>query len=260
MNIDGSGLTLLTEDIPATALEWSPDGARIAFPSRILTPSGGIYVINADGSGLTRLINIPGLHFASAWSPDGKRIAFISDQLVTGMPGQEGGIKEQFYDIYAINTDGSGLTPLTNQLAHTEREGLSFAWSHDGSRIAAQGVRGFNADIYVMNADGSESINLTNNPASDTEPVWSPDGSRIAFLSTRDGNREIYVMNADGSGLTNLTKNAALDANPVWAPDGSRIAFVSDRDGSDAIYLMNVDGSNLTLLAQGNAPAWQPQP
>lgn len=69
-----------------------------------------------------------------------------------------------------------------------------------------------------MNADGSDPINLTNNPATDDNPVWSPDSGKIAFISNRDGNSEIYMMNADGTSPINLTNNDAEDYSPVWSP------------------------------------------
>ncbi len=40
--------------------------------------------------------------------------------------------------------------------------------------IAFDSSRDGNPEIYVMNADGSKQINLTNNPADDTDPSWSP--------------------------------------------------------------------------------------
>ncbi len=45
-----------------------------------------------------------------------------------------------------------------------------------------------------MAPNGGNPVNLTNNPASDSDPAWSPDGSMVAFLSNGDGNGEIYVM------------------------------------------------------------------
>ena len=53
-----------------------------------------------------------------------------------------------------------------------------------------------------MSPDGGGQVNLTNDPAEDTDPVWSPDGSRIAFVKASEGHRNIYVMNADGAGQT----------------------------------------------------------
>jgi Tol biopolymer transport system component len=48
---------------------WSPDGRRIAFDS---ANNGGIFVVNADGTGRRRL----GDGEDPSWSPDGRRVAF----------------------------------------------------------------------------------------------------------------------------------------------------------------------------------------
>ena len=56
---------------------WSSDGGRIAFDS-LRDGNGEIYVMNADGSGQTRLTDDPGFDGSPSWSPDGSRIAFQS--------------------------------------------------------------------------------------------------------------------------------------------------------------------------------------
>jgi hypothetical protein len=106
---------------------------------------------------------------------------------------------------------------------------LVFAASHpDTGHAAFPGVNGKiafttnrdgNLEIYVMNANGSSQTNLTNNPASDSQPMWSPDGTRIVFQSNRhQALGEIYTTNADGSDVTRLTTNAAQDARAAWQP------------------------------------------
>jgi Tol biopolymer transport system component len=69
---------------------WSPDGSRIAFvsfadhngpacPANIsCPPSGEIYVVGADGTGLTKLTTSQADDEHPTWSPDGSRIAFAS--------------------------------------------------------------------------------------------------------------------------------------------------------------------------------------
>ena len=135
-------------------------------------------------------------------------------------------------------------------------------------RIAFESFRDGDGEIYVMNPDGSGQTNLSNNAASEDDPVWSPDGTRITFLSTRDGATEIYVVNADGTGVaTRLTNDVMSEGKPAWSPDGRQIAFVRFRSTSDEatdIYVMDPDGSgqtNLTNNAYQNfltPPVWSP--
>jgi TolB protein len=220
MGSDGSEVTLLTDHPSQDAYPvWSPDSSRIAFvslrhesnPEACDPCNWEIYVMQADGTGLTRLTNDPAEDFGPTWSPDGTRLAFDSDR---------GGS----YNIYVMNIDGSGVRQLTDDAAGS----VSPAWSPDGNRIAFTTLRDedqpydcspdCNWEIYTMEADGSGAVRLTNNPADDDHPAWSPDGARLAFVSWRDGNAEVYVMDAGGSGLTRLTDNPANDWDAVWAP------------------------------------------
>ena len=210
-----------------------------------------IYVMNADGSGVTRLTEHPEIDWGPDWSPDGQLIAFSS-------------YRDGESDIYVINADGSGVTQLTN---HPEYDGDP-AWSPDGQLIAFSSYRDGDIDIYVMNADGSGVTQLTNHPEYDGDPAWSPDGRRITFMSERDANADtvetgdIYVMNADGSGVTQLTNHPEYDGSPAWSPGGRQIAFSSNRDGDSDIYIMNADGSGVTQLTNhpeyDGSPAWSP--
>jgi TolB protein len=101
MNSDGSEphtLGIHGAEEPA----WSPDGERIAFASYAGRDNSEIYAMDVDGSGRTRLTDIPGNdHWPPTWSPDGTRIAFTSD-------GTDG-----YGEIYVMSSDGSGLTQLT---------------------------------------------------------------------------------------------------------------------------------------------------
>ena len=257
---------------------------KIAFTSdRDGNPE--IYVMNADGSGQTRLTNNGADDRRPAFSPDGTKIAFASD-------------RDGNWEIYVMNADGSGQTRLTNDPAidHTPAfspDGTKIAFgarrdgdyeiyvmnvdgtdqtrltnsslsdwipmfSPDGLKIVFASWREFNDEIYIMNVDGSGPTNLTNNGAADFDPAFNADGSKIAFLSNRDGNWEIYVMNADGSGQTNLTNSGTADVDPVFNPDGSMIAFHSDRDGDYEIYVMNADGTGVTQLTNNMAVDSQP--
>lgn len=226
------------------------DNGKIAFRSDRFDTSIGslnedIYVINADGSGETRLTTSAGIDHSPDWSPDATKIAFKST-------------RDGNHEIYVMNADGSAQSRLTNNTAIDDHPN----WSMDGTKIAFYSDRDGNNEIYVMNANGSGLTRLTNNPAQDLEPVWSPDGTRIAFRSDRDGNDEIYVMNADGTGQTRLTNDPGSDDYASWSPDGSKIAFRGVRGGSHDIYVMNVSGGEVTRLTTNAAldfnPDWSP--
>ena len=201
-------------------------------PSTLTTST--VQLVQGTTAMLGQVAQLTGSTTAVAFSPANPLTANTDYQLV---------IKQGIQDL-----DGDHLQADVQVDFVTEAAVVSTG----SGQIAFVSGRDGNAEIYVMNADGSSLRNLTNNPASDVQPVWSPDGSKIAFTTFRDGNDEIYVMNADGSGLTNLSNNPASDGLPVWSPDGSKIAFVSDRDGSDGIhgeiYVMNADGSAVARL------------
>lgn len=210
MNADGTGHQMRLTD--NTAAEggpaWSPDGSKIAFHS---TRDGkhAIYVMNAaDGSAQTRLpTDAAAYAWDPSWSPDGSRITFTYS--LSGI----GGVAE----IYVMNADGSGQTPLTSMGAIS----MYPAWSPDGSRISftsKPSLSSTNYDVYVINADGTAQTRIPSNLASGAYTTWSPDGTKIAFASYRDSDWEIYVMNADGTGQTWLTTNPTADDYSAWSP------------------------------------------
>ena len=77
---------------------WSPDGSRVAFSSHHDRDDWEIYVMNADGTGLTRLTESVADDRSPGWSPDGLTIVFESDRdgdweiYVIDVPGLSNGL------------------------------------------------------------------------------------------------------------------------------------------------------------------------
>jgi putative hemolysin len=117
-----------------------------------------LYVMNRDGTNMSRLTRGETGSIAGPWSPDGQRIVYTAFGLTTS-------------DIWVTNADGSDPVNLTD--TPDVDEGFP-AWSPDGTHIAYTTRRDGNNEIYVMAADGSGATNLTNDPADDQMPFWQP--------------------------------------------------------------------------------------
>jgi TolB protein len=105
---DGSEQTRLTDNnANDSSPSWSPDGEKIAFSSN-RDGNYEIYVMNADGSDVTRLTNVNNANDSSpSWSPDGEKIVFTSDR------------DSAFTEIYSMNADnGRRVTRLTDNNAN----------------------------------------------------------------------------------------------------------------------------------------------
>lgn len=288
---DGSGATPLTRLTASGAASrgpvWSPDGQKIAFTSlRALDGSdasntaANLWIINADGTGLTALTRFTTsgiLVDTPIWSPDGHKLAFVSSAAIDGSDtlNTNGAV-----NVWVINSTGTGAVPLTkltvklsNPLVWTSQQTV---WSPDSTRVAfisAGALNGTDAlntnqvfNLWVANADGSARTPLTNLTASgvfQSYPSWAPNGIKLAFVAQRalDGSdaasptsaMNLWMINADGSGAAPLTRLSSSVSMfyPVWSPDGTKIAFGSDQalDGTDAsdpannVWTINADGT-----------------
>ncbi|MEJ7696194.1 MAG: DPP IV N-terminal domain-containing protein [Candidatus Limnocylindrales bacterium] len=69
----GPPVQLTASEKPISDPQWSPDGRRLAF-----VREDEIWIVEADGARLVRVVAKPGGGRGPRWSPDGKRLAFLS--------------------------------------------------------------------------------------------------------------------------------------------------------------------------------------
>jgi serine/threonine protein kinase/Tol biopolymer transport system component/predicted DsbA family dithiol-disulfide isomerase len=161
---------------------------------------------------------------------------------------------------YIINADGTGLTPLTEDLG----EGYFPNLSPDGNRVLVIANTTVDPDIFVIDVTSGESTNLTNTPGFDNQPVWSPDGSQIAFVTDREGGDvDIWVMNADGTESRRVARTAGDDKLGSWSPDSKQIVYSNVDENGESLSIINVESGETSPLTEGgsgvdSAPTWSP--
>jgi Tol biopolymer transport system component len=271
----------------------SPSMQAEAEPSGVMAfhadPNGdsGLYVTNADGTGV-RLVSgsLRGHPFAQ-WSPDGSRLAFLSGSfgigslkvvsfdgsgerrvgsaLVAGFAWSPDGTQFAYEDaslggIWLVDAKADGQPRQLTATGHPS------AWSPDGQWLLyADGPDG-STSIYRVPALGGAAERLTSG-GNDFSPRFSPDGTQVAFTSSRDGNLELYLVGVDGSKRRRLTNDPAPDDEARWSPDGAALVYVSYRDGADPhsigignaeVYVLDVASGVSHDIA--NNPAWDGDP
>ena len=264
INLDGSSPEELTDGgvVPPGcsrpggdgAPAWSHDGTRIAFIRLHLYASlvfvDGLFVMNADGSGISRVSNdFSGDHLA--WLANDQGIAFETDDPNAG-PDLIHRV------IVAVNPDGSNRRLLFSVLDQNAAllaiapDGVHFAFEISpvcppGNQSCAQQllkcqimVAGsdmrpvqvtYEVEVPLPTIDPSAAAILGIPTPSGTVvvgdqcaelPSWSPDSSKLVF----DDRNRILVINADGSNRQQITNRSDpfdnapssdhLDSQPVW--------------------------------------------
>jgi Tol biopolymer transport system component len=253
INPDGTNLQRLTntpghEDFPT----WSPDGTRIVF-SRA-EGDDGTFIINADGSGEQKLLDISVLE--PAWSPDGTRIAFASDH-------------EGFRGIYVMDADGENMQKLSNT---THGENCP-TWSPDGTQIAYASWRQSTGEIYIMNAEGTNRHKITNNTYEEEYPAWKPspnsrylEGAKgVSITATYGGyfnDRAFDVLTTeDGSSLiagiaNNTMPSHRITPGKAWLIKTNAMGDVlwekeyGGKDDSNFSSIIEVGSNEFVLLGE----------
>jgi dipeptidyl aminopeptidase/acylaminoacyl peptidase len=179
MPSDGGTPRVLAPDAAGPA--WSPDGRRIAFASvrdrngdtcyeDECVYMGELYLMDADGTNLTRLTHNRGDDRSPSWSADGRRVAFASDRNSPRFGGSE---------IYSIGSDGSCLTWLTNGSPASGDPD----WSSGPATPSPCGMRRRRAIVQT-----------------DTRPLRQRHAERVYWLGERYGGRLLGYTRAGRDG------------------------------------------------------------
>lgn len=256
----------------------SPDGKRVLFGvSYESVPQNksnrDLYVMNIDGTGVTRITKTAQSENSAVWIDNGTRIAFVYAEKGTSP------------QLWVMNADGTERHAATNIEGGIE----GFLFSPDQSKVVLISTVKYNrtaADIYpdlskatgrviddlmykhwdtwvteiphpfIGSFDGQTVTDIKDimegepyeapmRPFGGVESfAWSPDSKILVYTSRKktgmeyalSTNSDLYAYNLTTETTTNLTEGMmGYDTNPAFSPDGRYMAWLSmERDGYEA--------------------------
>lgn len=239
VNADGSAPMQLTHGGYSHCVQWSPDGAQLAFQSD-REGVGNVFVLRLSDNDLRNLTHDDSPDGCPLWSPDGTQLLYTLDDG----SGQGGDLRLGDLDgthNIRLNPDGTAVDV--------------YDWSPDGVQIAFASTEDMmpGGDIYIVERNGTGLRNLTQTEDSlEACPVWSPDGTRIAFSATGEyDDWHFEVMNADGSGRVVLSAEQSSGVFPVcgrWSPDGQQLMFDVAYGMQTRAFLVSLEDRQPSLL------------
>ena len=251
---------------------WSSDGRLIVLegfdPNNQASPEIGVYVANADGSGLRQVTSSTDgrLHTFSTFSPDGRRIAFLQEDTgsipIGGLHG----------DLFIVNADGSDLrqvNPVGTKAVVAGPTGRPMAWSPDSRQLALTLVEALDVGrsaAYVVDIAGGTLQRISDFGAWLVAVEWSPDGEWVLYGEVASPNAPTWLVRPDGTAARQLTGpgSAVAGCCATWAPDSSRLLFRQVGGVDSDLWTMDVTGSVLDQITRQPAAyiwySWARQP
>ncbi|MDQ6701111.1 MAG: LpqB family beta-propeller domain-containing protein, partial [Acidobacteriota bacterium] len=215
----------------------SPDGAKVLYAASRDQP---FYVVNTDGTGLTRLPV-----FSGSLAPSPQRVISRDGTVVfAGSAIAAQGNTPAPQNVYRMKLDGTDIRALTS-LTSASRSFLQNATvSADGNTVVFES----DTQIWIVRGDGTALRQVTTGSDPASSPSLSADGSVLTFIQSG----QVYMLRTDSTtlpvALTRFQTSTASDS--VISDDGSRVAFVVGprNGGRGAIYSVKTDGSELRAL------------
>lgn len=233
LSLRGGHPTQLTASAkPISDPQWSPDGRRLAY-----VREDEIWVMEADGSRVTRVVGKPGEGRQPRWSPDGHRLAFISRR--------RGWSQVWLIDAPVPRRGRPASDPRPPEPTVLTESGIdvdTFEWAPDGGRIATTAHRGpepsETSQIALVDPVSGATEIIAGDVSMDVGPRWLPDGS-LLYVSDADGWFQVVRRTADGRDRIVLTAgehehgepSGGIGSAPLPATDGSRFAYIEVHDG-----------------------------
>ncbi len=239
---DGSLKVLKTqfETQPSARKTWggvfSPDGKYIACgisQEEEASEKRDIFLLSADGTPETPLIEHPADDMVIDWTPGGKGLLFQSDR--TG--------RQDLWFVQIANGEAQG-----NPILIQRGLGGIIPMGITSQGTLYYGLQGGATDVYDAGIDPGTGKILSQPKKAvlyyegqNAYPDYSPDGKQLAFISSRGPRAQqrhfLCILSLETDKIRELRPNLDTFGYPQWAPDGRSISVEgTDRNDRKGIY------------------------
>jgi TolB protein len=171
-----------------------------------------------------------------------------------------------FWDLYAMNTDGSNQVRITND---NMKGPFAFSVSPDSKKLAYISDKTGNSELYIKDLVSGKVDQMTETSADEGNPSWSSDSSSVIFHSNYfDKNKyEILKVNYPSSGINSFNKFINDDflslLHPVYSPNGAYILYAEiNEEGKTVLKIYdNVQKKESEVVSSEDNPingSWTP--
>jgi Tol biopolymer transport system component len=256
---DGSARILKTLDWrPPGGMAFSPDGRWVVYDFRPSdeAPERDVYVLAADGSRETRLIEHAADDFALGWAPNGHTVLFASDR--TGTYGA--------WTIDVADGRAAGAPQLVRADIGARVDPIGFDRTGRFYYFATTAL----TEIYTASLDLATGRTVVAPAPLPGRVVgmneltdWSPDGRSLALLRQPPGRaaKQIVIRTPSGNEEREIRPDLGSLTNWLrWSPDGAAI-LVSGRDrrNRDGLFRVDAHTGATTAIVRPNPRSPRPE-
>ncbi len=219
---NGNEIKKLSDMIPYTSAEFSPDGNRIACDLYDANEKKyDIWVYDLNRSVWTRLTFDKG-DIVPRWTLDGKQITYSSNN------------NSSVFDAYLKNADGSGDAALLYKSNITK---VISSISNDGKYYLCMGIDFTNStsgfDIFLLPAHGDQKpVPIAATNFNEIGAIFSPNNKWIVYQSDESGKYQIYIIpfnpdnpSSNSSGKWQISIDGGTNAR--WMNNGKSVYFAT---------------------------------